>query len=56
MSTTQPAKARQREYALQLDVDDPLKNFRKEFLIPTKLQLRSGMSLLPLEPAQYTYQ
>lgn len=55
MSATQPAKAREREHAFHLDVDDPLKNFRKEFLIPTKLQLRSGMSLLPLEPAQYTH-
>lgn len=51
MSAPQSAKVREREHAIQLDVNDPLKGFRKEFLIPTKAQLESCMSLLPLEPA-----
>ncbi|CAD6566418.1 MAG: Kynureninase (L-kynurenine hydrolase) [Alectoria sarmentosa] len=41
MSAPQSAKVREREHAIQLDVNDPLKGFRKEFLIPTKAQLES---------------
>lgn len=53
MSATQPAKLNGREHAVQLDAKDPLKSFRGEFLIPTKI--KSGMSLPLLEPAQYTH-
>lgn len=31
-----------REHAVTLDAQDPLSNIRKEFLIPTKAQLKSG--------------
>lgn len=52
MSALQSAELNGREYATQLDNDDPLKSFRKEFLIPTKIG--SGMSLPILKPAPYT--
>ena len=42
-----------REHAMQLDAKDPLKSFRKEFLIPTKTG--SSMSLPYIDPAQHTY-
>lgn len=38
MSATQPAKLNGREHAVQLDAKDPLKSFRGEFLIPTKIE------------------
>ncbi|KAL9073721.1 MAG: hypothetical protein Q9161_002759 [Pseudevernia consocians] len=37
MSALQSAKANGREHATQLDANDPLKSFRKEFLLPTKI-------------------
>ncbi|KAF6233755.1 hypothetical protein HO173_007967 [Letharia columbiana] len=42
MSATQPAKLNGREHAVQLDAKDPLKSFRGEFLIPTKIESASN--------------
>ena len=53
MSAPQFAKVDGREHATQLDINDPLKSFRKEFLIPPKVG--SGMGLPLLNPTQYTY-
>ena len=53
MSAPQSAKVNGREHAIQQDADDPLRDFRKEFLIPNKI--RSGMSPPLLRSSQYTY-
>ena len=53
MSAPQSAKINGREHAIQRDANDPLRDFRKEFLIPNKLQ--SGMSPPLLHSSQYTY-
>lgn len=53
MSALQSINANGREYAIELDANDPLKSFRKEFLIPIKN--KSGMSLSSFRPAQYTH-
>ena len=53
MSAPQSVTAKGREHAIQLDANDPLKSFRKEFLIPTKIG--SGMTFSSFDSAQYTY-
>ena len=54
MSALQLAKVDGREhYATQLDTNDPLKSFRKEFLIPSRIG--SSMDLPLLNPTQYTH-
>ena len=53
MSALQFAKVDGRKHATQLDINDPLKSFRKEFLIPPRVG--SGMGLPLLSPMQYTY-
>ena len=52
MSALQSAKANGREHATQLDANDPLKSFRKEFLLPTKIG--SGTNFPISEPAPCT--
>lgn len=51
--STPCANVNGREHATQLDANDPLKNFRKEFLIPPRDG--SGMGFPLLNPTQHTY-
>ena len=53
MSAPQLARVDGRKHATQLDINDPLKKFRKEFLIPPKVG--SGTGLPHLDSTQYTY-
>lgn len=53
MYATQSAQTKGREYASQMDANDPLKSFRTEFLIPYKP--KSSMSLPSSEPARHTH-
>ena len=54
MSASQIAKVDGRENAAQLDANDPLKSFRKEFLIPPRASSGMGLPIL-YSPTQYTY-
>ena len=38
MSASRSAKLEGREYAMHMDANDPLKNFREKFLIPPKVK------------------
>ena len=53
MSTLQSAILNGREHAIQQDVNDPLRDFRQEFLIPNKI--RSGIYPSLIHSIRYTY-
>lgn len=55
MHTPQPAKDRSRDYAIQMDNSDELKHLRRQFIIPSKNDLKSKTLGLHGKTASLSY-